>query len=52
MSIVCFFVLAYIILLLCCVGYSFFSTKPEDWGWKERLRNDLLCVVGSKTLAN
>jgi len=32
-----------LLLVFCCVGFSFFSTKPRDW-WEERLQNDLFCV--------
>jgi len=42
--------LAYTVLFLCCVRFSFFSTSQEI-GWEERLRNDLfLCRVGRKSV--
>ena len=38
------------IACFCCVGFSFFSTKPRDWLGRTSLKWPILCRVWFKTL--
>ena len=45
-----FFVLYSCVACFCCVGYSFFSTKPRDWLGRTSLKLPVLCRMVRKTL--